>query len=802
MDLPLKPKGHSKFYGKDNSKMTIKAKLIINATVVLAAISMIIISALISARTVDRNVKELTQKTAPYQLKALYQQRAFQTHAANLVNLSSSKTSDEYSKAASVVSESLANVKKASDDMAKLKGESSRDDKIITGITQNILDITDRNIKAQMAVAQVSQSTQERLSEVTKKLDAFVRSLQNKNSGTVVVGVDKLMAVNQQLNHLNIIRENIKEVSFNLTKIPGTNYKRDVVAMKNNMINKINITIQTIKNIKSLDYVTMKTTDYLTKDVTQKLTALNQNLSAPYGLIGMQIKYLTDEDSDLAEKIQTSAKDSGYELSYLMPTLDKAIEAAAKTVKANTENMAQDIGTFSSMNNILSVASGLSLMSASLQTKMSNCIYAKTEADFNQQVLAIEGLLKEAEGAGKKLQVQVGKMKQAAELKMINAFLNSLAVVKSDFFGSGGVSEKVLASIKNNEALVALNENMKNIAAKQLKESQAEVSQAGVNQENVVVSLNQASKRTMQIVFFVGLLIIIVTLLMAVIITRSITIPIRNVVDGLTSSAEQVASASGEVAAASQSLAEGSSEQAAGIEETSASIEEMTSMTKQSADNAHHANALMVDTSGIVDDANRTMNDLTKAMQEISQASAETAKIVKTIDEISFQTNLLALNAAVEAARAGEAGTGFAVVADEVRNLAMRAADAAKNTTTLIEGIVVKIQTGTVMVGKTNESFAKVASGAKKVGEIVSEMKAASDEQAQGIGQISNAIAEMDRVIQRNAANAEESASASEQMKAQAERLKEFVGQLTSLVGGDNGKDETHLPATRSAITT
>ncbi len=278
---------------------------------------------------------------------------------------------------------------------------------------------------------------------------------------------------------------------------------------------------------------------------------------------------------------------------------------------------------------------------------------------------------------------------------------------------------------------------------------------------------------------FVGLTIILVFFF-----TRSISRPIARVVEGLNSGADQLATASFQVSSSSQSLAEGASEQASSIEETSASLEEMSSMTRENARHAGQANSLMVETSSVVSGANNSMDELTASMMEISKSSEETSKIIKTIDEIAFQTNLLALNAAVEAARAGEAGAGFAVVAEEVRNLAMRAADAAKNTANLIESTVKKIKEGSEIVRKTSAEFAQVTASSTKMGELVGEIAAASDEQAQGIEQVNKAISEMEKVVQKNAANAEESASASEEMNAQAEQMKAFVRDLVTIVGG------------------
>jgi methyl-accepting chemotaxis protein len=270
----------------------------------------------------------------------------------------------------------------------------------------------------------------------------------------------------------------------------------------------------------------------------------------------------------------------------------------------------------------------------------------------------------------------------------------------------------------------------------------------------------------------------------ALLVGRSISRPINRVVKGLNSGAEQVAAASSQVSSASQSLAQGASEQAASLEETSGSMEEMASMTKRNAESAKQADGLMQEAAQVVDKAGNSMGDLKEAMDRITSASDEMAKIIKTIDEIAFQTNLLALNAAVEAARAGEAGAGFAVVADEVRNLAMRAAEAAKNTSELIEGNITNIRQGSKLVQATDHDFSQVAESAQKVGGLVAEIAQASSEQAQGIEQINTATGEMDKVTQQVAANAEESAASSEELNAQAETMQSMVAELAALVEG------------------
>jgi methyl-accepting chemotaxis protein len=304
-------------------------------------------------------------------------------------------------------------------------------------------------------------------------------------------------------------------------------------------------------------------------------------------------------------------------------------------------------------------------------------------------------------------------------------------------------------------------------------------------QESEAFSAIKSMKWFMGIVAAIGIAAII---LIALIATRALARPINHVIQGLRESADQIASGSRQVSSSSQILAASASKQAASIEETSSSLEEMASMTKQNADHAGEADALSTETKASTETCSSKMQEMTAAIGQVHEASQETQRIVKTIDEIAFQTNLLALNAAVEAARAGEAGAGFAVVAEEVRNLAMRAAEAARNTTSQIEGINKRITQAMDMVFKSLEEFSNVTENTSKVSQLVSEISSASNEQAQGIEQLNQAVGEMDHVTQQMAANAQESASASEEMSAMAEQLKGIVYELISFVGGGSTK--------------
>ena len=297
--------------------------------------------------------------------------------------------------------------------------------------------------------------------------------------------------------------------------------------------------------------------------------------------------------------------------------------------------------------------------------------------------------------------------------------------------------------------------------------------------------------RLIWIVVGIGAFLMLVGGLIAFFTARSIARPLYVVVEQMNSHSEQTASAAGEVASASNSLAAGASEQASALEETSSSMEEVSSMARQNMDGAKQANEFARQARQSAEAGARDILEMGEAMNGIKASSDDIRKIVKTIDEIAFQTNILALNAAVEAARAGEAGAGFAVVADEVRTLAQRSAKAAKETALMIEDALRKSDQGVTISAKVSQELTEIVEKIRRVDELVASAAQASTEQSNGIAQVNTAITSMDKVTQSNAASAEECASASEELSAQAIHMKEAVADLLAIAEGTRDASES-----------
>lgn len=389
------------------------------------------------------------------------------------------------------------------------------------------------------------------------------------------------------------------------------------------------------------------------------------------------------------------------------------------------------------------------------------------------------------------------------------AKLRSLSTQDEDRSSIDAIAAGVAAYGENSTIMAKALERLHEIGKRRLAASEAAVEEARKIIENGLNQTTEASGDSVQAlsvsttVMIVGLAIAaVVGVSLAFGITRSITKPVQRIIAALTGGSEQTASASSQVASSSQTLAQGASEQAASLEEATSALQEMASMTQKNAETAQQASSFAGEARKAAEEGHVAMTRMNDAISQIEKSAGETAKIIKVIDEIAFQTNLLALNAAVEAARAGDAGKGFAVVAEEVRNLAMRSAEAAKNTSAMIEESVTNARNGVTIVADVAKALDGINVSSTKVHSLVNEIAAASNEQAQGIHQINTAVTQMDSVTQSNAANAEESASAAEELSSQAVELSTVVARLQTLVSGRSATsdDTTNLPSKRLTV--
>ncbi len=401
----------------------------------------------------------------------------------------------------------------------------------------------------------------------------------------------------------------------------------------------------------------------------------------------------------------------------------------------------------------------------------------------------VEESLREIEAGAGVLRRQSGELRRLVSDETARKALDTLDSGATQFVDHAKEYLKLASGNRFDDAHSVLRDKMLPIlgetekADKLLAEREREALSASNEQAQTKIT---GARWAVVIVIGINLLVAVAVLW----VVFKITSALRQVALEMGNGAEEVAAAASQVSSSSQSLAQGSSEQAASLEETSASSEEINSMARKNSESSRSAASLVTQSQQKFVQANQLLDESVVAMADINEQSGKISKIIKVIDEIAFQTNILALNAAVEAARAGEAGMGFAVVADEVRNLAQRCAQAAKDTAGLIEESIAKSHGGKLKIDQVAAAIRAITGDEAQVKTMVDEINLGSQEQARGIEQIGKAIAQMEQVTQKTAANAEETAAAAEELTAQSETLKAVVESLMSMVGGGEAAEE------------
>ena len=409
--------------------------------------------------------------------------------------------------------------------------------------------------------------------------------------------------------------------------------------------------------------------------------------------------------------------------------------------------------------------------------------------------------------------VSGGEFEGEKIVKLPSGELGDLANELREHFGkeyiplSRNFFEGVRKEVETKELLAKLDEETDKTAKMLAKEFEKIEDRAASTVVKVATEAQQTAQAAKNLVTFFVLVGTVLAVALGLIISRLISRPLLETIENLKLGAMQVKTASDQVAQTGQGISQGASEQASSLEEISSSLEEMTSMTKESAEKLSAVSDVADRANDAVTRGSATMERMGLAISKIKSSSDDTAKIIKTIDEIAFQTNLLALNAAVEAARAGDAGKGFAVVAEEVRSLAQRSAEAAKDTANLIEESQKNSDEGVQVAEEVQGLLTELRGAVENVASLSKECTAASDEQRQGIDQINRAVANIDAVTQNSASSAEESASAAEELSGQAKDLDIMVKQLAFLIAGEseNGSEVVNFdnsPKVKSGIKT
>lgn len=769
--------------------MTIKRKLILLVALLLVAVAGVGTVGFFAVRMVSGKIYYLTRESSPLQVKMVNLQQGFEKVAANFTQMALTTSAAELSQIRGRTDAALSEINATAKELSRLKADV--DKKVFEDIKKSYQELNrmaEERLQSMNRLAAANEQLRSGIAVVvgeTQKLGAAMHNLQKDSYASVEKSKQANLKANAQIKQMLVVQEKLSNANALLMQVSAVDNRFRLTPLKDRMKAEMDAIAQIDLGNGGLG-----------SQLKEFVDKAQKGYSGEGGLLAVRVDMLANpQDKEAKDKFEEKRRDLLRQIEALGGKIAVEIDSMELVLPQENAKMSRAITTVSLVGEITSAGGNIAIMARTIESAAKQVMLATSPEEVTGLKTQLGTQFATVAGELNRIKKNLGALKRQAETGTVRNVEAAFGNMQGVLLGESGVVATGLKNLATQTRSTQIFSEAKKLIEKLAQTSAEKTRSAEAGQEKAVEAVEKVAAMTTTALAIAGIISIAFGIIVGGWIGRSINTYLERVISGLNDSSGQVSSAAGEVSGASQQLAEGASEQAAALEQTSASLEEITSMTRQNADNAQQANMLMEESRQVVEKANNSMSQMSTSMRNISAAGEEIGKIIKTIDGIAFQTNLLALNAAVEAARAGEAGMGFAVVAEEVRNLAKRAAEAAKNTSDLIEDVIKKIAEGSGLVSGTEADFREVAGSAKKVANLVAEIAAASREQSQGMDQISNALGQMDQVVQKNAANAEETASASEELNAQAQTLQDYVDQLAALIGGKKTKEAEEKPA-------
>ncbi|MDP3028049.1 MAG: methyl-accepting chemotaxis protein [Deltaproteobacteria bacterium] len=775
--------------------MTIKRKLFLLVALLLVAVAGVGTVGFFAVRMVSGKIYYLTRESSPLQVKMVNLQQGFEKVAANFTQMALTTSAAELSQIRGRTDAALSEINATAKELSRLKADV--DEKVFEDIKKSYQELNrmaEERLQSMNRLAAANEQLRSGIGAVvvgeTRKLVATMHNLQKDSYASVEKSKQATLKANARIRQMLVVQEKLSNATALIMQVSAVDNRFRLTPLKDKMKAELDAIAQMDLGNGGLG-----------SQIKEFVDKTQRGYSGEGGLLAARVDILANpEDKEANDRFEEKRRDLLKQTEALGGKMAVEIDGLELVLPQENARMSRAITTVSLVGEITNASGDLATLARTIESAAKQVMLAGSPEEVAVLKTQLNTQFATAAGESNRIKKNLGSLKGQAETGTVRNLEAAFGNMQGLLLGESGVVATVLKNLATQTRSTQIFSEAKKLIEKLAQTGAEKTRSAEAGQEKAAEAVEKVAARTTTALVIAGIISIAFGIIVGGWISRSINTYLERVISGLNNSSGQVSSAAGEVSGASQQLAEGASEQAAALEQTSASLEEITSMTKQNADNAQQANMLMEESKQVVEKANNSMSQMSTSMHNISAAGEEIGKIIKTIDGIAFQTNLLALNAAVEAARAGEAGMGFAVVAEEVRNLAKRAAEAAKNTGNLIEDVIKKIAEGSGLVSGTEADFREVAGSAKKVANLVAEIAAASREQSQGMDQISNALGQMDQVVQKNAANAEETASASEELNAQAQTLQDYVDQLASLIGGKKTKGAEERPDTTRRI--